>query len=180
MHISRFSPHILPPFDFVPALAMSPHMRVQHARTTAIAHLHATGYVDDPAYSAIARRGASAEECASLERDVVLPIEYRAFLLRWGALWIGTGRSIWGVHAGGIGDRPWRSTKHRPPYQYLVCGDYWMYGDGDQLMIDLNTPEQPFVVYLHEWDRQIAWFAPSFSLALWRLVFETNSPAGAR
>jgi hypothetical protein len=41
---------------------------------------------------------------------------------------------------------------------------------GDQLMFDLSKPAQPVVAYLHEHGPRIELFAPSFSLALWRLV----------
>jgi hypothetical protein len=63
------------------------------------------------------------------------------------------------------------SKNHRAPFRYLVFADYWQYADGDHLMFDLNDEAIPVVAHLHEhW--LIEYFAPSFSLALWRMVHE--------
>ncbi len=92
-----------------------------------------------------------------------LPNDYSRFLLGWRYLDIDCGLRI--------GDS-WISEQHRPPYKYFVFADYWNYADGDQLMFDLNVPDTPVVLYLHEHGPLIEYFAPSFSLALWRMVHE--------
>jgi hypothetical protein len=42
-------------------------------------------------------------------------------------------------------------------------------------MFDLTDPARPVVAYLHEHGPLFENYAPSFSLALWRLVHETAS-----
>jgi hypothetical protein len=49
---------------------------------------------------------------------------------------------------------------------------HWRYADGDQLLFDLDDPSTPVVAYLHEHGPLIEDYAPSFSLALWRMVRE--------
>jgi hypothetical protein len=120
--------------------------------------------------------GASEEELASLERElgVELPAEYRAFLRRWRYLDLGTGLVIWGLdHEGVYPGCPWVSESHPVPGSFLVFGDCWRFADGDQLMFPLDDASRPVVLYLHE-ERPPAVepFAPSFSLALWRMVHE--------
>jgi hypothetical protein len=53
-----------------------------------------------------------------------------------------------------------------------VFGHYWRYADGDQLLFDLDDPATPVVAYLHEHGPLYEQYAPSFSLALWRMVNE--------
>jgi hypothetical protein len=53
-----------------------------------------------------------------------------------------------------------------------VFANYWPFADGDQLMFDLSDPSHPVVAYLHDYGPLYEAHAPSFSLALWRLVFE--------
>ena len=69
---------------------------------------------------------------------------------------------------------PWVSEQHRTGEKYLVFANYWRYADGDQLMFDLSGPSQPVVAYLHEHGPLFKFDAPSFSLALWRLVHEAD------
>ncbi len=117
--------------------------------------------------------GATDAELAALEKElaVPLPAEYRAFLRRWRYLVIDDGYKVWGLDHDGVSiGRPWVSTEHRPGVEYLVVGDYWQFADGDQLMFDLSDAEQPLVAYLHEHGPLYETFAPSFSLALWRIV----------
>ena len=73
-----------------------------------------------------------------------------------------------------LGTKGARLTCHVTlPGRFLVFGDCWRFADGDQLMFRLDTPDCPVVLYLHE-DRPptVEPFAPSFSLALWRMVHE--------
>lgn len=119
--------------------------------------------------------GASESELRELEAElgIVLPAEYRAFLRRWRYLRIDDGREIWGFDSGD--DRletPWVSDQHREDVNYLVFGNYWEHADGDQLLFDLSEPDGAVVVYLHEHGPLFESFAPSFSLALWRMTEE--------
>ena len=116
--------------------------------------------------------GATSTEIENLEQQlgIALPIEYSRFLRRWRYLDIYVGYSIWPPNSPAPnGDVPWLSGDHRPPYKYLVFGDYWNFADGDSLMFDINQPQSPVVLYLHD-EQAIEYFAPSFSLALWRIA----------
>lgn len=124
--------------------------------------------------------GLSAQEIGLQEQqfDRRVPGEYAQFLRRWSYLDIGDGLNIWGGSYNGVNiGRPWISAEHNAPHEYLVFGDYWNYADGDQLMFDLNEPDFPVVLYLHE-EALIEYFAPSFSLALWRAVDECLNGEG--
>ncbi len=57
----------------------------------------------------------------------------------------------------------------------LVCGYNWSFADGDQLLIPLDIPDPPVVLYLHEHGPAFEVFAPSFALALWRLAHEDGA-----
>ena len=109
---------------------------------------------------------------------ITLPSEYARFLHQWRYLDIYGGVNVWGFGYEGVSiGSPWLSEEHKAPYKYLVFGDYWHYADGDQMMFDLNTPEQPVVAFLHDSGPKgplIEYFAPSFSLALWRIVDERS------
>ena len=117
--------------------------------------------------------GASDAELNALESvlGMPLPAEYRFFLERWRYLVIDDGCTIWGFDHDGVSvGSPWVSTDHRPEVEYLVIGDYFEFADGDQIMFDLTEPEQPLVAYLHEHGPLYEYFAPTFSLALWRMA----------
>ena len=103
-----------------------------------------------------------------------LPDEYRQFLMISRYLKIDDGFEVGGLDHEGVyvTEVPWVSRKHRPGVDYLVFANYWRYADGDQLMFDLSEPSQPVVAYLHEHGPLFEAYAPSFSLALWRLVHE--------
>jgi len=58
------------------------------------------------------------------------------------------------------------------PGAFLAIGDYWRFADGDQLLLALDDSEQPVMAYFHEHEPRIEYFAPSVSLALWRLTHE--------
>lgn len=117
--------------------------------------------------------GATEAELREVERGngEALPPEYRAFLSLCRYLELGDGLTIWGVgHADN--DSPWVSEDHGTDAPCWVIGDYWRYADGDQLLLLPEKPGQPVVLYLHEHGPALEPFAPSFSLALWRLVHE--------
>ena len=76
-----------------------------------------------------------------------------------------------GVH---VAESVWLSDDHMPNRRLLVFGAFWRFADGDQLLIDLDDPTFPVIAYLHEHGPLFERYAPSFSLALWRLVHETE------
>ncbi len=120
---------------------------------------------------------ATEEELSDLEDQLgaSLPKEYRSFLSTCRYLKIDDGIEIGGFDHNGVyvTEMPWISEEHRPGKKYLVFADYWQYADGDQLMFDLSEKDLPVIAYLHEHGPLFEFYAPSFSLALWRLVHET-------
>lgn len=169
----------LPPFDFQPALRLPLGERLSVSVARVIEWHRRSGYAelcnDLPP---VPQAGTSVVEIAALEEQlgISLPAEYRAFLCRWRYLDLGTGMKIWGFDHEGVSiGSPWVSEEHPVQGRFLVFGDYWRFADGDQLMFDLSNPEAPVVAYLHE-ERppRIEPFAPSFSLALWRMVHEES------
>lgn len=123
--------------------------------------------------------GATEAELREVERvnGEALPPEYRAFLSLCRYLEVDDGLTIWGVgRAEGDGPAdtfaPWVSEDHGTDAPCWVVGDYWRYADGDQLLLLPEEPGQPVVLYLHEQGPALEPFAPSFSLALWRMVHE--------
>lgn len=123
--------------------------------------------------------GASDAELKEFEAQHVgasLPDEYREFLKMCRYLKIDDSREVGGLDHEGVyvTEVPWISDEHRAGVTYLVFANYWRYADGDQLMFDLSEPGQPVVAYLHEHPPLFEDYAPSFSLALWRLVHEAN------
>lgn len=167
----------LEPYDFSAALSLSPDERfricVEHVEEQY--NINGLGWWED--VPMVPPSGASQQELKNLENTlcVPLPTEYSQFLTRWCYLSLEpSGSEIWGVsYKGNSVGRPRLSTEHRTPFKYLVFGSYWKYGDGDQLMFDLNDSAVPVVIHLHE-HRLIEYFAPSFSLALWRMVHEED------
>jgi hypothetical protein len=119
--------------------------------------------------------GASEAELQQLESQlgVALPAEYRAFLRQWRYLHMGAGLQVWGFdHAGVSLGAPWVSDRHQVGVRFLVFADYWGHADGDQLLFDLGASQGAVVAYLHEHGPLFEAFAPSFALALWRMVEE--------
>ena len=146
------------------------------ASCLARARVLAESYQSLSDYPCVPEGGATASELAEIESDIgrPLPPEYREFLSRCRYLKIDDGREIGGFGHDGlyVTERPWISDKHRADVEYLVFANYWVYADGDQLMFDLSHSHYPVVAYLHEHGPLYETFAPSFSLALWRLVHE--------
>jgi hypothetical protein len=140
-------------------------------------HLAET-YQEFSDYPCVPKRGATESELIEFESklDRPLPPEYRTFLSRCRYLKIDDGREIGGLPYRGcyVTVSPWISDEHREGVEYLVFADYWKYGDGDQLLFDLTDSSYPVIAYLHEDGPLYEMFAPSFSLALWRLVYEVE------
>ena len=162
------------PYDFGAALQLTPQERLD----TCIAKVRAdiAGYQALFDYPLIPPVGASDQELEALEAElgVPLPTDYRLLLKQWRYLQIsGDGCSIWGLPYKGISfGGPWISEKHVPGRKFMVIGEYWRYADGDQLMFDLQDRGIPVVMWLHEAGPRVEHFAPSLSLAVWRLVYD--------
>jgi hypothetical protein len=166
---------VLPAYDFAEALLLSPVERMTRSVEDIRKKLVAKGAWELQDIPPIPTRGATPDELVALETrlGVSLPGEYRQCLARWRYLDMGTGLQIWGFdHEGIMIGSPWVSTKHRAGSAFLVFGEYWNYADGDQLYFDLADSHETVYAYFHEQGPAYESFAPSFSLALWRLVHE--------
>ncbi len=165
---------VVPQFDYAEPLQMTLSERFDQCLVRA-RHL-ASAYQSFSNFPCVPERGATEPELAKVEAELghLLPLEYRTFLARCRYLKMGDGREIGGLDHHGlfVTEKPWVSAEHRKGVEYLVFANYWAYADGDQLMFDLSNPEYPVVAYLHEHGPLYEAFAPSFSLALWRLVHE--------
>jgi hypothetical protein len=169
-HTSR----VLPVFDFSEPLRMTLTERfdlcLTHARKLAAAYQRISDY------PCVSEHGALESELKRVESELgrPFPSEYRMFLSRCRYLKIDDGREIGGFDHEGlyVTEKPWVSNEHRKGVEYLVFANYWAYADGDQLLFDLSDPHYPVAAYLHEHGPLYEAYAPSFSLALWRLVHE--------
>jgi hypothetical protein len=169
---------IIPKFDFTEAKALSVEQRFMRSLERAKELLTSNGYQGFSAFPCLPQ-GATEDELIYFETQHVgksLPDEYRQFLLTSRYLKIDDRIEVGGLDHQGVyvTDVPWVSRDHRPDVEYLVFANYWRYADGDQLMFDLSEPNNPVVAYLHEHGPLFEEYAPSFSLALWRLVHEAN------
>lgn len=166
---------IVPPFDFTAALRLSPEERMRQSVRRIEDRLSKIMRRDRSGIAPVPHTGASESELRELEVElgIALPTEYRAFLRQWRYLQIDDGREIWGFSIGDNSlETPWVSDQHRDGVNYLVFGNYWEHADGDQLLFDLSETDGAVVVYLHEHGPLFESFAPSFSLALWRMTAE--------
>lgn len=170
---------VVPPFDFsdAEALPISERFRICLERVRAIVAENGYGnYAEAPC---IPDAGASETELQKMETDLgaPLPSEYRRFLALCRYLKLSDGLEVGGLSYEGlyVTEAPWLSSEHRSGVDYLVFANYWQYADGDQLMFDMTDPNTPVVAYLHEHGPLFEFYAPSFSLALWRLVHEREN-----
>ena len=171
---------VLPAFDFSPADKLSCAERFTTVLKTARSLVTQNGYQDFSDFSCIPDTGATDEELAALETElgIPLPTEYRAFLKIARYIKIDDGCEIGGFDLNGVyvTERPWVSDQHKRGHKYLVFANYWMYADGDQMLIDVSDLNGPVYAYLHDHAGLIESYAPSFSLAAWRLVHEYEPP----
>lgn len=168
-------PIIVGSFDFESARTHSPEGLLEVCVGTLEERHRASGYTALCELPPIPPTGASDVELTSLEQElgVALPSDYRLLLSRWRYLDLGAGLTIWGLDYEGVSiGRPWVSDEHPMGGRWLVVGDYWMHADGDQLMIELDSTDRAVMAYLHEYEGRTEYFAPSVSLALWRMLFE--------
>jgi hypothetical protein len=173
--MASHSDEVIPHFDFAEALSHELDERMRLCVDRVRDRLFDEGLWDIFLIPPVPSNGASEGELRDLESDlgVPLPSEYRAFLANWRYLIIDDGLKVWGLDHEGVSiGGPWVSDQHRADVRYLVFGDYWGYADGDQLMFDLSGSHRTVVAYLHEHGPLYESFAPSFSLALWRMVHE--------
>jgi len=163
-------------YDFSEPLALSLSERFARSVKRARELLELNDYQSCSDFPCVPGKGASEEELRKLESElgVKLPSEYRQFLTQYRYLKIDDGCEIGGLDHEGIyvAENPWISEEHRKGVPYLVFANYWSFADGDQLMFDLSDATHPVVAYLHDYGPLFEAYAPSFSLALWRLVFE--------
>jgi hypothetical protein len=130
----------------------------------------ATGYQRLFSEPLIPASGLSERELRELEAEVgaELPAEYRLFLQSWRYLIVMTGYHVWGV-GGPFEPRPWVCTQHVEGRRLLSCGDLSFEADGDDLVLDLDDPAAPALVWLHDY-QELRPFAESFSLAICKVV----------
>ena len=178
--MTKHTNQVVAPYNFSDALALNLSERISRSlgRAREIVEQQ-DGYQSICNFPCVPNTGASEEELTKLEIELgrPLPIEYRALLAKCRYLKIDDGCEIGGFAHEGIHvtESPWLSDEHRPDVPYLVFANYWRFADGDQLMFDLSDPTNPVVAYLHEHGLLYEAYAPSFSLALWRLVHEDES-----
>lgn len=169
---------ILPAFDFTEALGLSVDERIAKSVAKAREMVDAMGYQGVTSAPCIPE-AATEDEIKALQAELQgkLPSEYAHFLGQHRYLLLGDGWEVGGLDHEGVHhtEMPWLSDEHRPDHEYIVFANYWHYSDGDQLLIDTAAPGSPVLVYLHEHGPAFEPYAPSFSLALWRLVHESPS-----
>lgn len=173
--MSGHANQVIEDFDFTEALSHPLDERMRMCVSQVEQRLTDQGLLDIFLVPPVLCRGASSAELDALRLDlgVVLPPEYERFLQTWRYLILDDGYRIWGFDQNGVRvGCPWLSDQHQVGRRYLVFGDYWQYADGDQLMFDVDDPTMPVVAYLHECGPLFEHYAPSFSLALWRMVKE--------
>lgn len=174
--MAQHTNRVVPKYDFSEAAALTVAARIALSLQSARQLVAENGYQKYSPFPCIPEQGASSEELVQLESRLgrSLPQEYRQFLSQCRYLKVSDGREIGGLDHDGltVTEGPWVSDTHRKGVLYLVFANYWRFADGDQLMFDLSDPTQPVVAYLHEHGPLYEAYAPSFSLALWRLVHE--------
>jgi hypothetical protein len=165
-------------YDFSEAMALTVSQRMTGSIEKARERVAQSGYQQFSDFPCVPAIGATETELAQLEGDIgrSLPSEYRGFLSLCRYLKIDDGCEIGGFAHDGVyvTENPWVSDQHCPGVPYLVFANYWRFADGDQLMFDLSDSSHPVVAYLHEHGPLFEAYAPSFSLALWRLVHESD------
>lgn len=172
---------IVKPYDFSATSSLTVSERLARSLETARSLVISNGYQRLSDFPCVPTVGASEAEIAQLESELGIPLprEYRQFLAVCRYLKIEDGREVGGLDHNGVyvTEIPWVSDEHRADVPYLVFANYWRFADGDQLLFDLSDATHPVIAYLHEHGPLYESFAASFSLALWRLVHETQHQA---
>ena len=176
--MTGYSNNVIAPFDFSIALTLDVEERVDRSIHAARKHVAASGYQAVTEFQCVPTSGATACELDILESElgIVLPAEYRLFLSKCRYLKLGDECEVGGVPRKGVfSTEPlWVSHQHETSTELLVFAKFSEFADGDQLLIDLSDSSYSVVAYLHEHGPAIEFYAPSFSLALWRLVHQSN------
>jgi hypothetical protein len=174
--MDRFTQRVLPTFGLSKAMSLGVIDRIDRCIT--LARDRSANYPMPKGIPPVADGGATFDEIASLQSrlGISIPSELRMFWSRCRYLCLDDGMNIGGFdHAGiQVAEHVWLSENHMPGRRLLVIGAYWRYADGDQLLVDLDDATFPVAVYLHEDGPLFERYAPSFTLALWRLVHETE------
>ena len=174
--MAKRAPKVVPTFDFREAESLSLTERYSRCLEQARRLIAANRYQSFSQFPCLPGAASEAElEEFEKRLGITLPIEYREFLKLSRYLKISDGIEIGGLDHNGVyvTESPWISDEHSAGKEYLVFANYWCYADGDQLMFDLSETSKPVIAYLHEHGPLFEDYAPSFSLALWRLVHET-------
>jgi hypothetical protein len=157
---------VLPVYDFSEALLLSVMQRLEQSVEILQEQARATHAVlgEEPLPP---QTGLSEDELAALQEQIGAPIptEYADFLRYSRQLDGEPGFDICGQTA-------WPTDEDFATKPYLVIGNYYRYADGDALMMPLAEDSEEVVLYLHEDGPKMETFAPSFSLALWRMAHE--------
>lgn len=171
-----YTNEVVEPYDFSEALTLDIDERFRRCIEKAKDLVTENGYQEIRDFPCLPITGGTQDELATMEATLgcELPPEYRRFLAKHRYLKIDDGLEIGGLdHVGvGVTERPWISEEHQRGKQLLVFAAYWRFADGDQLMFDMTEESYPVIAYLHEHGPLFELYAPSFSLALWRLVHE--------
>lgn len=174
--MASYSRNVLPPFDFRTAGNHDFPNRLQICIERAKQIVRDVALEDILELPRVPNFGVTESELQEFETliGIPLPFEYRQFLSVCRYISLGDGWEVggFGFNGDSIVGPPWLSAEHRVGIEYLVFAEYWKYADGDQLLIDIYEPGQPVIAYLHEHGPLFEFYAPSFSLALWRLVHE--------
>ena len=176
--MSEHANQVIEDFDFTDALRLPVDERMSKCVSQVEQRLTDQGLLDIFGVPPVPSIGASDADLDNLRLRLgtSLPQEYESFLRKRRYLILDDGYQIWGFDHNGVTiGTPWLSDQHRIGHRYLVFGHYWQYADGDQLMFDLDDPMVPVIAYLHECGPLFEHYAPTFSLALWRMVKEWQS-----
>jgi hypothetical protein len=157
---------VLPPFDFGSYNAQTAIME----SVSKIREDHAEAGLPDG--EAVCPQGMSRTELDEMEDNLgtKLPAAYQEIILAHRYVAVDDGAVIFGMDPSGLYGPPWLSDEHEPGRSWLVIGRYWMYADGDDLLMDPGSGE--VYVYLHEYEGRIEGFAGDAKEALYRLAFE--------
>ena len=157
---------VLPPYDFSEASALPVIERVE--RSVAILQEQKRQEADIFGEPSIPfGPGLTENEIRDLEQiqEASFAPEFKEFLRHWKYAGGRTGFDIQGVDN-------WVESDLAAKGPHLIIGNNWRYADGDQLVMPLSGETDKVFLYLHEHGPKTEEFAPSFSLALWRMSHE--------
>lgn len=159
--------NVLPPYDFSVALALPVTERFEQSVAILQQHAQAEAAIVGEDLLPL-QPGFSEDQITEMEQVQKAPFapEVKDFLRHWKRGGGMSGISFYGPDC-------WVEDELAAKGSFLMIGDYWRYADGDQLVMPLSSATEKVFLYLHEHGPKIEEFAPSFSLALWRMVHET-------